>query len=418
MGIVVLGAVFVDIKGYPSDVYIPGGRNAGRVEQMHGGVSRNIVEDIANVELQPTFIGLVDDTGAGADVVRKLKAHKVNTDYIRVTKDGMGTWLAIFDNGGDVVAAISKRPDLRPILSILEEQGDEIISRADSIAFEIDMDKEIVKKVFALAEKYHKPVYAVVSNMSIAVERRDFFRSTHCFVCNQQEAGILFSEDYDDKTPEEMQRLLAARIRSAQIPRMVVTMGAQGAVYATNDGEEGWCPAKKVDVKDTTGAGDAFFAGVTIGLTYGKTMAEACEIGTRLAAQLGRTFLDADTVLEQKAGMNIPEIFRLEGEDGFRQRETAVLAELGKRSGLVIAMGGGCVTRPENYPLLHQNGTIFCLTRDLSRLPISGRPVSQALGAEGLYRRRKPLYEKFADAMIDNDRTVEDAVRQILEVLG
>lgn len=91
MGIVVLGAVFVDIKGYPSDVYIPGGRNAGRVEQMHGGVSRNIVEDIANVELQPTFIGLVDDTGAGADVVRKLKAHKVNTDYIRVTKDGMGT---------------------------------------------------------------------------------------------------------------------------------------------------------------------------------------------------------------------------------------------------------------------------------------------------------------------------------------
>ena len=153
MGIVVLGAVFVDIKGYPSDVYIPGGRNAGRVEQMHGGVSRNIVEDIANVELQPTFIGLVDDTGAGADVVRKLKAHKVNTDYIRVTKDGMGTWLAIFDNGGDVVAAISKRPDLRPILSILEEQGDEIISRADSIAFEIDMDKEIVKKVFALADE-------------------------------------------------------------------------------------------------------------------------------------------------------------------------------------------------------------------------------------------------------------------------
>ena len=75
MGIVVLGAVFVDIKGYPSDVYIPGGRNAGRVEQMHGGVSRNIVEDIANVELQPTFIGLVDDTGSGADVVRKLKAH-------------------------------------------------------------------------------------------------------------------------------------------------------------------------------------------------------------------------------------------------------------------------------------------------------------------------------------------------------
>ena len=141
-------------------------------------------------------------------------------------------------------------------------------------------------------------------------------------------------------------------------------------------------------------------------------------IGTRLAAQLGRTFLDADTVLEQKAGIPIPEIFRLEGEEGFRQRETAVLTELGKHSGLVIATGGGCVTKSENYPLLHQNGTIFCLTRELDRLPLDGRPVSQALGAEEIYRRRKPLYEKFADAMINNDRTVEDAVHQILEVLG
>ena len=106
------------------------------------------------------------------------------------------------------------------------------------------------------------------------------------------------------------------------------------------------------------------------------------------------------------------------GEAAFREQETAALADISKRSGLVLSTGGGVVTRDENYPLLHQNGTIFCLTRDLSRLPISGRPVSQALGAEELYRRRKPLYEKFADAMIDNDRTVEDAVRQILEVLG
>ena len=286
MGIVVLGAIFVDVKGYPADVYIPGGRNAGRVEQVHGGVSRNIAEDIANVELQPTFISLVDNTGAGEDVLRKLKAHKVNTDYIRVTPDGMGTWLAVFDNTGDVAAAISKRPDLRPILDILDEHGDEIFSQADSISLEIDTDKEIVKKVFALAEKHNKRVFAVVSNMSIAVERRDFFRSTYCFVCNQQEAGILFSEDYEGKTPEEMMDILAARIAAGQIPRMVVTMGAQGAVYATCEGERGYCPAQKVSVKDTTGAGDAFFAGVTIGLTYGKSMQESCGIGTRLAASV------------------------------------------------------------------------------------------------------------------------------------
>ena len=284
MGIVVLGAVFVDIKGYPSDVYIPGGRNAGRVEQVHGGVSRNLAEDIANVELRPTFISLVDNTSIGADVIRKLQDHKVNTDYIRAVPDGMGTWLAVFDNGGDVVASISKRPDLRPILDTLDEHGDEIFRDADSIALEIDMDKEIVKRVFQYARKYQKDVYAVVSNMSIAVERRDFLQQTSCFVCNQQEMGILFSDDYSEKTPEELQEILALKIRSARIPRMIVTMGAQGAVYASCDGQRGACPGRKVDVKDTTGAGDAFFAGATIGLTYGKTLAESCEIGTRLAA--------------------------------------------------------------------------------------------------------------------------------------
>ena len=211
MSIVVMGAVFVDIKGYPLSSYIPGGRNAGRVVQVHGGVSRNIVEDIANVELRPTFVSLVDDTSAGADVVKKLQSHKVDTRYIRTTPDGMGTWLAIFDNTGDVTASISKRPDLSPIADILDEQGDEIFSQADSILLEIDMEKDIVKRTFALAEKYRKPVYAVVSNMSIAIERRDFLRSVHCFICNQQEAGILFSENYDGLSPDEMLPILRAK---------------------------------------------------------------------------------------------------------------------------------------------------------------------------------------------------------------
>ncbi len=286
MGIVVFGAVFVDIKGYPLDVYIPRGRNVGRVEQVHGGVSRNVAENIANVELRPTFVSLVDDTGMGEDVIRKLKKHKVNTGYIRRVPDGMGTWLAIFDNDGDVCAAVSKRPDLTPILDILEESGDEIFREADSVVLEIDMEKEAVKKIFQLAEKYNKPVYAVVSNMSIAVERRDFLRSVECFVCNQQEAGILFSEDYSSKTPEEMAGILADRVKQAQIRRMVVTMGGAGSVYAQTDGEQGFFPAQKVDVKDTTGAGDAFFSGVAIGLTYGKSLRESCGIGTRLAASV------------------------------------------------------------------------------------------------------------------------------------
>ncbi|WP_248403189.1 carbohydrate kinase family protein [Butyrivibrio fibrisolvens] len=286
MGIVVIGAVFVDIKGYPSMQYIAGGRNVGNVVQVHGGVSRNIAEDIANVELRPTFVGLVDETGIGIDVVDKLKNHKVNTKYIRKVKDGLGSWLAIFDNSGDVVASISKRPDLSEIARILDEQGDEIFKDADSIIIEFDMEKDILKRVFALAQKYDKKVYAVVSNMTIAVERRDLLKNCACFVCNQQEAGIFFSDVYDDMDPEQLREILVCKLKASQIPKMVITLGELGSVYATCDGESGYVKSRQVVVTDTTGAGDSFFAGVAIGLTYGKSFRESCEIGTRLAASV------------------------------------------------------------------------------------------------------------------------------------
>ena len=286
MGIVVIGATFLDIKGFPNDTYIPDGRNAGRVEYIHGGVARNVVEDIANMELRPTFLGIVDDTPMGADVVHKLQNHKVNTEYIQVQPDGMGTWLAVFDSDGNVAGSISKRPNLLPILTMLEEKGDEIFSQADSVVLEVDIDKATVKKVFELAEKYGVKTYAVVSNMSIAIERRDFFQKFDCFICNEQEAGMLFLDDYSEKTPEELRDILSEKVQRAKIPAMVVTMGGKGAVYADLQGNKGICPAKKVQVKDTTGAGDAFCAGVSAGLTYGKTLPEAIEIGSTLAASV------------------------------------------------------------------------------------------------------------------------------------
>ena len=286
MGIVVIGSTFVDIKGYPMGQYIPDGRNAGSIEQVHGGVARNVVENIANMELRPSFVSLVDDNGAGLDVINKLNRHKVNTTYVRQTKDGMGVWLAIFDHTGDLAGSISKRPDLQPIYDILLEHGDEIVSNADSIALELDLEKDVVKEVFRLAKKHNKQVFAVISNMSIALERRDFFQELDCFVCNQLESGMLFIKDLEDLTPEELLNQLPTLSQRAGIRRMIVTMGEKGAVYYSEDGESGIVPALKVDVVDTTGAGDAFFSGVAAGVTYGKTLKESCEIGTRLSASV------------------------------------------------------------------------------------------------------------------------------------
>ena len=140
-------------------------------------------------------------------------------------------------------------------------------------------------------------------------------------------------------------------------------------------------------------------------------------IGTLLAEKLDRPFLDADAEIEKAAGMPIPEFFRLHGEDAFRELESRVLSSLSKRSGAVIATGGGAVLREENYAALHQNSTIVWLTRDLARLPIDGRPVSQATSLDALYAARKARYERFADHIIDNNGALDDTVRAILEAL-
>ena len=286
MPIAVVGNVFVDIKGFPDDNYIPGGRNAGKVEIVHGGVGRNVAEDIANIELRPRFVSMVDDTPEGEEVLRKLKNHKVNTDYVPAVPNGMGMWLAVFDETGDIVGSISKRPDMSALETLINEKGDEIFADCDSIVVEIDLDKEIIKSVFKYAEKYKKRVYAVVANMSIASQRRDFLQSIDCFVCNVEEACILFVSDFEGMSPEELCDELSRKVVSARIPSMVVTLGSRGAVYADMNGDKGVYPARRVKVRDTTGAGDAFCAGVAIGLTYGKTMREAVEIGTQLASSV------------------------------------------------------------------------------------------------------------------------------------
>ena len=140
-------------------------------------------------------------------------------------------------------------------------------------------------------------------------------------------------------------------------------------------------------------------------------------VGKQLAEVTGKEFVDADEKISQLAGKSIPEIFAEDGEEVFRSFETKALEELGKRSGLVIATGGGCVTKERNYPLLHQNGTIIWLKRDLDQLPTDGRPLSQAGDLAKMYEIRRPMYEAFADHAIDNNDSVTDTVRAIGELI-
>ena len=142
-------------------------------------------------------------------------------------------------------------------------------------------------------------------------------------------------------------------------------------------------------------------------------------VGRLLSARTGREWLDTDTMIESEAGASCGDLIRAEGEDAFRRRETAVLREAGKRTGCVISVGGGAVTRPENRDLLRQNGWLIHLDRPLEALSMAGdRPLSADRTALAQrYAERKPLYEAWRDLSLSAPSPGE-AVERIMAWLG
>ena len=125
-------------------------------------------------------------------------------------------------------------------------------------------------------------------------------------------------------------------------------------------------------------------------------------IGKRLAAQQGKKLIDTDTLVEQKAGKSIPEIFAQDGEAAFRALEAEVIEAVGKENGQVIATGGGAVLSLENVRNLRQNGTVVFIKRDIDKLAREGRPLSQAQDLADMYKERLPFYEAAADTVMEN----------------
>ena len=137
--------------------------------------------------------------------------------------------------------------------------------------------------------------------------------------------------------------------------------------------------------------------------------------GRRLAEIMGRPFSDTDELVEAAAGKTIPEIIEKDGEEAFRLLETRQLDAETKKHGLVIATGGGVVTRPENLDLLRQNSLIVYLKRELSGLDTTGRPLSQSIGIRALAEQRLHLYEAWSDRSVQADPDPGRTASRILE---
>lgn len=282
MAIVVVGDIFVDVKGYPFETYNPKGRNAGKIVEVIGGVSYNVTMDLAYLKAKPIFVSLVEDSGVGKMAMQSLVDNDVNTSHIRLVENGMGTWLAIFDEKGDVAGSISKRPNVLPLSRILEEDQEQLMAACSSIALQLDLEGDVVDKAFEIGGQYNKPIHCVVSNITLAMQKRHLLSQVASFTCNQEEAGQFFNLDMQHIEPKD----LVALIQREGIQNMIVTLGKDGAMYASMNGDCGHVPAKDVVVVDTTGAGDAFFSGIVYGLDQGWSLKETCTHATSLSARV------------------------------------------------------------------------------------------------------------------------------------
>ena len=139
-------------------------------------------------------------------------------------------------------------------------------------------------------------------------------------------------------------------------------------------------------------------------------------VGKALGEKMGRTWVDVDQELEKEIG-DISTYIAEQGEPAFREKEAEMIAKLGTQTGLVISTGGGCVTVPKNYAHLRQNGRIYQLTQPVENLSTSGRVLSSG----GLDRLREleeirtPMYESFAQCIVEHNRNAPETVAAILE---
>jgi shikimate kinase len=128
-------------------------------------------------------------------------------------------------------------------------------------------------------------------------------------------------------------------------------------------------------------------------------------MGKKIAAATGREFVDMDEVISQRENLSVQDIFHKRGEEYFRNKETEVSKEFGRKQSLVIATGGGCVLREENMRALSQNAIVVFIDRPIGDLDAEGRPLSRGVAALAkMYEERRPLYEKYGDCIHTNSK--------------
>jgi pseudouridine kinase len=281
----VVGTVFMDCKGFAKNTYKPDTRNIGSIEFVHGGVGRNVAENLANLDVPTFFVSSMDNTAIGKEVLDRLQSSKVNPQYlVAAPSQGMGMWLAILDEKGDLAGSISQMPDLTYLERLIAEKGAEIIRRSTHVALELDLNETISRTILTLAKKENKPVYGIPGNLEVIRNHPDLIDQLDCFICNNFEADLFLDKDFTSASLEQQQQFVMDFVNQRGLRSMVVTLGDKGSVYYDSKTKEvGFQQVFPVKLVDSSGAGDSFFSGTVMGLVRNLSLKDAVVCGTKVA---------------------------------------------------------------------------------------------------------------------------------------
>jgi pseudouridine kinase len=278
--VAVIGGITMDILAFPSGRLVRGDSSPGRVTFSPGGVGRNIAETLSRLSVPVSLFSVVGDDADGKALSSLCRDQGMEASGLRVIP-GADTcaYIAIHDEGGETEAAIAAMDICASITPSLVDEWAEAIDRASCIVIDANLPAETME--YAARRFSRIPIVLDPVSETKAARTLGALPFLRAVKPNREEAGILCG--FPVQGPEDLERASAA-LHGRGIHWVFISLGADGVYCSDSAGEAGFFPAPEVGIADTTGAGDAFTAGIAYGVFHGLDLAETARVSLALAA--------------------------------------------------------------------------------------------------------------------------------------
>ncbi|QWB96339.1 hypothetical protein KHQ89_02585 [Mycoplasmatota bacterium] len=248
--VVVVGGAVIDVFAFPKDKFIMNDSNPGYIKKSLGGVGRNIAENLARLQVDTTLITILGK-GEGKKMIMQ-NAQEVMLKLSSVAGNKTPTYLSILNDKNDTVAAIADMDEIELITKEHIKKRDIIFQSADYLVLDTNFNQDTLAYIF---KTYKKEIYVDVISCQKGEKIKPFYKFIQGIKLNLLEAKHLSQLDSDD--PETLARYFITQ----GVKEVFVTMGKEGSIFVSK-GEVIRTPSHLVEIKNTAGAGDAYFAGV------------------------------------------------------------------------------------------------------------------------------------------------------------